>query len=77
MRRVVSFRQDVSMKRKEPRKEADNSEPLSSSNDVPEFRLDQFAAHQFLQTLRRHAGQWTRADAPATVAAPHFANDES
>ena len=65
------------MKRKRPNKEAENHEPLIASNDVPQFRLDQFAAHQFLQTLRRHAGQRTRVDAPATVTAPHFGDDEA
>ena len=65
------------MKRKRPSKDAETHEPVIPSNDVPQFRLDQFAAHQFLQTLRRHAGQRTRVDAPAAVTAPHFCDDES
>jgi hypothetical protein len=65
------------MKRKRPSKDAENPEPATPSNDVPQFRLDQFAAHQFLQTLRRHAGQTTRVDAPAAVTAPHFGDDDS
>ncbi|MBL9125109.1 MAG: hypothetical protein JNG90_15840 [Planctomycetaceae bacterium] len=65
------------MKRKRPAKQPEGAEPATPSHDVPQFRLDQFAAHQFLQTLRRHAGQTRRADAPNGVAAPHFVGEKS
>lgn len=56
-----------------------NQVPAASGQpyEVTHFRLDQFAAHQFLQTLRRHSGQHRRMDATAEIPRPHFASKSS
>jgi hypothetical protein len=67
------------MKKKQPDKQDAKSEQSDPTQayEVMHLRLDQFSAHQFMSTLRNHAGKTRRYDAPRSVPAPHFANDNS